>query len=438
MQLGGFGFDTTLCSESDGHPSRRSKSETRLPIRPSVLTALCVSAVGIAVGLSACGSNPSHHAAAKPVPKSTRSTTSTTATTTTSTLPKNSSWAASGSGLAPAIPPQATPDQYLNSIFANQLGPGWVGGDSTYSTKLSDGRVAFVFSDTLIGTAQTDGSVSVNGMAHSSELVGVLPNLVPDYAGSFHAPQSLIPDTADTTGIWETAATYTEGNDQLIFVNEYTGPNGILTLSYTGQSGIAVMSVNGSSLPTPTSVTLLPKDPDTAWGSAIVTSGGYMYVYGADLDRTNHSVYGMKIGRMPVGDSTDVGAWTYWSGSAWVADESSVAVVQTLNDLTGVVADPDGRGFIGVSVPSGLLHDTTVDLSYASSPEGPWSAPQPIYVIPEIRQYEGEMAYFPTFHQELASNDQLVVSYNLDTTAGYPVLLHDVHSYQPVFLTITG
>jgi hypothetical protein len=141
---------------------------------------------------------------------------------------------------------------------------------------------------------------------------------------------------------------------------------------------------------------------------------------------------------MPAGDSTDVGAWTYWSGSAWVADESSAAVVQTLNDLTGVVADPDGRGFIGVSVPSGLLHDTTVDLSYASSPEGPWSAPQPIYVIPEIRQYEGEMAYFPTFHQELASNDQLVVSYNLDTTAGYPVLLHDVHSYQPVFLTITG
>jgi hypothetical protein len=275
-------------------------------------------------------------------------------------------------------------------------------------------------------------------MAHSSELVGVLPKLVPDYAGSFRAPQSLIPDTSDTTGIWETAATYTEGNDQLIFVNEYIGPHGILTLSYTGQSGIAVMSVNGSSLPTPTSVTLLPKDPDTAWGSAIVTSGGYMYVYGADLDRTNHSVYGMKIARMPVGHSTDVGAWTYWSGSGWVGDESSAAVVQTLNDLTGVAADPDGRGFIGVSVPSGLLRDTTVDLSYASSPEGPWSAPQPIYVIPEIRQYEGEMAYFPTFHQELASSDQLVVSYNLDTTAGYPVLLHDVHSYQPVFLTITG
>jgi hypothetical protein len=423
--------------------SRGSETGVRLRSGRSFGLAPLVVVVGVAIALSACGSSsgqasdPPHHAPSKHAPESTLGTTSSTEPT-TSTLPTNSSWATSGTGLEPAITPHAAPDQSLNSLLANQFGPGWVGGDSTYSTKLPDGRIAFVFSDTLIGTAQADGTASVTGMAHSSELVGALPNLVPDYSGNFHAPQSLIPDTSNSSGIWETGATYTEGADQMIFVNEYTGPSGILTLSYTGQSGIADMSVPSNGLPTTKSVTLLPKDPDTTWGSALVSTGGYLYVYGADLDRANHSVYGMKVGRVPLGQSTDVGAWTYWDGSQWVADESQAVVVQTLNNLTGVVANPNGKGFIGVSIPSGLLHDTTVDLAYANSPVGPWTAPEPIYVIPEIRQYSGEMAYFPTFHQELASSDQLVVSYNLDTTAGYPVLLHDVHSYQPVFLTITG
>jgi hypothetical protein len=326
----------------------------------------------------------------------------------------------------------------MNNLIANQLGPGWVGGDSAYSTRLPDGRVAIVFSDTFIGTAQSDGTASFTGMAHSSELVGVLPSLAPDYGGTYKAPKPLIPDTYDSSGIWETAATYIQGNEQMIFVNEYTGPPGILTLSYTGRSGIAVMSIAPNGLPALSAVTLLPQDPDTAWGSAVVTSGGYLYVYGADLDRANHGVYGMKVARVPVGQSLDVGAWTYWTGSQWEGGDSNVAIVQTVNDLTGVVPNPDGKGFIGVSVPSGLLHDTTVDLSYASSPEGPWTAPQAVYVIPEIKKYAGESAYFPTFHPELSSGDQLVVSYNIDTTVGYSVLRNDIHSYQPVFLTITG
>jgi hypothetical protein len=350
-----------------------------------------------------------------------------------------SSWASEGDSLEPAILPHAATDASLTDLFSSQVGPGWVGGDSTYSTKLPDGRIAFVFSDTLIGTAQADGAASFTGMAHSSELVGALPNLVPDYGGTYNAPQALIPDTHNSSGIWETGATYTQGNDQMIFVNEYTGPTGILTLRYTGQSGIAVMSVAGNSLPTPSSVTLLPVDPITTWGSAVVLSGGYMYVYGADPDPANHyAVSSMKVARMAIGQSTDVAAWTYWNGSQWVAGESNAAVVPTVNNLTGVEADPDGKGFIGVSVPSGLFHDTTVDLSYASSPAGPWSAPQPVYTIPEIKQYANEMAYFPTFHPELAARDQLVVSYNIDTTIGYSVLLHDIHSYQPVFLAISG
>ena len=428
----------------------------RLRRRPwltlTVVGLVCASGVGVAVALSAGTSphpapvslgHPASHPAtggtkgtAKPSTSTTGTTTSTIATTTT--LPAASSWASGGNGLQPAVPPHAVPDQALNNLLAGQLGPGWIGGDSTYSTRLPDGREAFVFSDTVIGTAQPDGTPSITGMAHSSELVGVLPNLVPDYGGTYSAPLSLIPDAYNSQGIWETFATYTQGESQMIFVNEYTGPPGILSLSYTGRSGIAVMSVPSQGPPKPSSVTLLPTDPNTEWGSAVVSSGGYLYVYGADLDLAHHRVYGMKVARVTDGQSLDVNAWAYWNGAQWVAGESNAAVVPTVNELTGVVPNPDGKGFIAVSVPSGVLYDTTVDLSYASSPEGPWTTPQPLYVIPEIKQYAGEMAYFPTFHPELSSGDQLIVSYNIDTTVGYAVLLHDIHSYQPRFLTITG
>lgn len=403
----------------------------------------CGCVVAVTVVVNSGHRAPKHRSAPRSATTGSNGTQrATTPTTTggTSTLPAaSSSWATGGPGLEPAVTPRAVPDQALDNILAKQLGPGWVGGDDTYSTRLPDGREAFVFADTLIGTAQPDGTASFTGMAHSSELVGVLPDLVPDYGGTYSAPQNLIPDTYNSEGIWEPFATYTQGDDQMIFVNEFAGPPGILTLRYTGRSGIAVLSVAPRHLPTLSSVILLPPDLDTQWGSAVMESGGYLYVYGSVLDRAQqYSVHDVKVARVPVGQSLDFSAWTYWNGSQWTAGESNAAPVLTVNGLTGVEPDPDGKGFVAVSVPSGIFSDTTVDLSYASSPAGPWTTPQPVYVIPEITEYSGEMAYFPTFHPELSSGGQLVVSYNIDTTVGFSVLSHDIHSYQPQFLTISG
>ena len=62
-----------------------------------------------------------------------------------------------------------------------------------------------------------------------------------------------------------------------------------------------------------------------------------------------------------------------------------------------------------------------------------------LHHFPEIHEYTGEEAYFPTFHAELSANpDQLVVSYDIDTDQGYSVIDQDIRSYQPRFLTITG
>ena len=74
---------------------------------------------------------------------------------------------------APSTIPTVTPDASLDSLFDDQAGPGWLGGDATYSTALPNGQESFVFGDTLLGTAAPDGQITTfNGMVHDSELVG--------------------------------------------------------------------------------------------------------------------------------------------------------------------------------------------------------------------------------------------------------------------------
>ena len=40
------------------------------------------------------------------------------------------------------------------------------------------------------------------------------------------------------------------------------------------------MSIPADGMPTLSSITLVPTDPDTQWGNAVMQSGGYNYIYG--------------------------------------------------------------------------------------------------------------------------------------------------------------
>ena len=122
---------------------------------------------------------------------------------------------------------------------------------------------------------------------------------------------------------------------------------------------------------------------------------------------------------MAQGDSLDSDDWQYWSGTQWVSDEAGAATVDTGYELTGVTTQQGEGGYEAVSIPGSVYTDKSVDVSYACSPTGPWSAPMPVYTIPQVSQYPNEIAYIPTFHTELSGPGNLIVSYNVDTTPGW-------------------
>jgi hypothetical protein len=335
---------------------------------------------------------------------------------------------------APVTTPTAQVDARLDQLFADQLGPGWIGGDATYSTKLPNGQEAFVFSDTLIGTATPSGSGTFS-IAHNSELYGPLHNLHSNYAGSFSSPQPLIPDDQGNGDQWQVAYSYVEHGKQLVFVNEFTPQAGPFEL-YTGRSGIAALSLQSSGPPAFVSIMGLPAGRFTQWGNAVVRTTSFTYVYGTVSDTSNGTFGGMRLARVPHGDSLIPDAWRYWNGSAWVVGEGNAAIVRTWNEFTGVIAQNGRAGYEAVSIPGSLLSDWTVDLSYACSPQGPWSPPIAVYAIPHITGLPHQLSYIPTFHPDLSDRTHIVVSYNVDTTDGLSPLRFDVHGYQPRFLQL--
>jgi hypothetical protein len=271
----------------------------------------------------------------------------------------------------------------------------------------------------------------LNGLIHSSELVGTLSDLNTDLVGTASAPQTLIPDTTDPGDTWQVAATYVEKGMQLVFVNEFSP--GTPFDRYTGRSGIAVMSLPIDGLPTLSSLTLVPTDPGTQWGNAVMQSGGYNYIYGNYGNVSVGTFLAMKVARVPLNESLDTGSWQYWNGSGWVSGESNAVPVSTVNQLTGVIPEQDGVGYVAVSTAPNV-YASSIDFSYACSPEGPWTAPVSVYSVPQVHEYQDEIAYIPTFHPEISSAGSLIVSYNIDTTNGLADVEQNVHQYQPQFL----
>ena len=188
-------------------------------------------------------------------------------------------------------------------------------------------------------------------------------------------------------------------------------------------------------MPSYSSITSLPTDPDTVWGNAVVQDASYTYVYGLDSDPSTGAFVGMKIARVPRGQTLNVSDWTYWNGMQWESGEANALPVNTGSALGGISAQAGGSGYVAVSIPA--VRGSTVDLSYACSLTGPWSTPQTVYSIPQLGEYQNEIAYAPTFHPELTGQGGLVVSYSINSlTDG--AIFQNVHQYQPQFLLLNN
>jgi hypothetical protein len=297
------------------------------------------------------------------------------------------------------------------------------GADGAHSTLLPDGRRAWAFGDTFLGTIDANHGRPLNtpmvsntyveesGGTFSRTVTGVTSTgrtalLRPSTTGSFYWPADAV----------------VEGSKLRVLVNEWSGTG--LDLTHKG-AGFVTLNLPGLTV-------------DTAAPRQMALRGGVLY--DSILAESSWTYfYGMKgrelyVARVPVGKALD--PWTYWTGSAWASDPSQASPVTATG---GGVQSPKvakvGGCFVLLSFQPGVFFPTADIRAYvADAPEGPWTAGQYVHTIPEASRTD--VYWYGAWQQpSLRSGTSVVTAYSINAWGDGNHT--DVHRYRVRFLKIT-
>jgi hypothetical protein len=368
----------------------------------------------------------------------------------------------------------------FNALF-QRCGPGWTGGDSTYSTPLSGTRVMWLFSDTFIGPVSAQGKrkpataqfVQGNTLVLQDNTNGTLTTYLrktldtqevtqnlPTFAQSpydasrcpgdsfiqhndaramFQPPQC---PSANHCYFWgggtvaEDARLYT-----FLQLMEEKGA-GVFDFAWRS-STIATLPVDelGSAEP----VYFAVPNNGVSYGGAVLADEEYTYIYGVRAEPPGNTVctgHCLHVARVPKGQLAIFDTWQYWGitpgvptpGAAahfgWTGKPSETAPMAGSPDVAAAPRTQDQLGVARVTQCGALpacyviiAHRYTGAASrdilawYAAQPQGPWSGPVFVYETPEYDQPGQLFTYNSKIHPEFTNEEGLLVSYDVNSLA---------------------
>ena len=348
--------------------------------------------------------------------------------------PLGAAFGAGRGGSAVAAPSlHASRDVARTALFGRYAdsGVGWTGADSTYSVRLPDGRVVWIFSDTFLGPVEPDGSRPKDApFLNNSFVVQRGPRLSTVHGGTADAPAALLPPDADGW-YWAGAGMLGDGTLDVTYHQFHRTGDGPLDFAWRrdvlARFDLRTLAVRDVT-PLPSAV------PNVQSASWLTRLGGYTLIY--RVEDTGPDKY-LHLARVRGADLR--GRWEYRTATGWSRDETASARL-----LRGVsneysVTRVAGRWLLVTQDTTELLGPHLVGY-WADSPLGPFGGKTPIWTAPEAGadgsyRNANVYAYNPHAHPELAAGGGFVVSYNvnsLDTDDVY----EDVTIYRPRFLIV--
>ena len=342
---------------------------------------------------------------------------------TPATGPSGTAPTSAGSGTAhlhPACPPPPERRGIKNAATANQVVaatdlPGWQAGDIGASVRLSDGRIVWVFGDTL-RTSALSPPIVANSMLVTSGLC--VSQLVPADRGP------MIPDAGRDVVHWPMSSTVLRlGRDQdtlIVLCSRIRRGSQPYDFTFLGTSA-AVFDVGTLGVPRLRRIEpITPDDPSRVqinWGAAAVVHGDRLYVYGTRLTGEKFS-FGreLHVARVPTADPGDRKTWQFWDGARWQGDVgASAAVLPAEGGMSQTLSvDVVGHRFVAVSKRDGDLGNFVYTWT-SNTPTGPW---RPRRAIPAPAGFDtGTLQYAPLAHPEVPlDSGKLLVSISRNTT----------------------
>ncbi|MFC0625217.1 fibronectin type III domain-containing protein [Kribbella deserti] len=333
---------------------------------------------------------------------------------------------------AVASPVVATADQgqQLTAMFndyGNTSGK-WSGGDSTVSVALPDGRTAWIFSDTMLGSVNADFTRPRTSPMVNNTLVvqsgGALTATL--HGGTSAAPQALVKPTVAGEFYWVADATVEAGAVKVLYNRYKKTGQGALDVALTG-TALATLALPALTV---SSVVELPVGSTIAWGAAVLEDGQYTYIYGSEYVAST----GMRfahLARVPAGGLG--GTWQFWNGTTW---GSASARLQLSGIGTAFGVQKVNGQYVVVTVESNVVFGQQVVAYTATSPTGPFTGPIELFTAPEPAARQGVIVYDARLHPSLAEPGKLLVSYNVHSLNDND-LYDDARIYRPRFVSAT-
>lgn len=348
------------------------------------------------------------------------------------------------SAVQPAASPQSTFSNYASSTSS-----GWTGGDSTYSVKLPDGRLLWLFSDTFLGPLNPNGTRPISApFVNNSFVMQDGSNLTTITGGSAANPKSIMPPESANHWFWLGGGKITTRGSanylQVIFHEWHKFGAGVWDFAHK-RNVVATFSL--SNLTAPISVEPLPSTQKIQWGSGItpstVSGDGYTYIYGVDDAGYKKK---MHIARVKGGDLSSV--WEFYDkpSNRWVLSENQAAPI-----LTGVSNEysvtPWNGQFILFAQNSNEAFSAQTHAFAACDPAGPFLNQTLVYTMPETGpwgsyQDSDVFAYNAHIHPSLTRNgNNFTFSYNVNSMDNRvdPLGAHyrDPSIYKPRWVSFT-
>jgi len=326
----------------------------------------------------------------------------------------------------------------LNRVVRLRGSPAMRGGDVGASAQLQDGRMLWMFGDTV-----RDGDLRGGPFVRNS-MVTVAPDclgvVLPESGGA------VIPNRDHEVGYWPMSVLVSErpGYDLVIVTAQR-----VRTVDATDVFGfenlgpaVVIYFVPAGETPQLVSVTDVSEDRADVtrpmWGAATAVHDGMAYLYGTARpnDIQAGTGFSLAVARVPVAHVSDETAWEYWTGSTWGVDQDLAATL--IRDKDGVsqtlsVFKKDDRWF-ALSKRNEFLGQDVVIWS-APAPTGPFLPNPPVTTLP-FDAASGVLRYMPLAHPDLLPRpDTVVMSYSRNRTDASEVR-RDPREYRPRFLRV--
>ncbi|KGN37847.1 DUF4185 domain-containing protein [Knoellia subterranea] len=303
----------------------------------------------------------------------------------------------------------------LNSILAEADLPYWQAADIGASARLDDGRLVWVFGDTIrrsgIGPSMVANSMLITSGLCLSQLMA--PSRGP-----------IIPDVEPGTVRWPMSVSVVEegGTERIVVftarIRRGSG-NDVWGFRYLGSDAVTFTVAEGEA-PQLEQILELTPDRDDAyqvnWGSASMVSGDHIYVYGTELPRATAFGRSLRVGRAALATAQDRGTWEFWDGERWQADElRATAIIPSQGGVSQTLSvhEIDGK-VVAVSKKDGDLGSTVATWA-STEPVGPWKVSAALDA--PFLTGKDEFAYAPLAHPEVAlASGKLLVSISRNTT----------------------